>query len=89
MRLAQQNCEENSLASAIAHFVFLAFVVVVANDGHVHPITSLYFIAAFLIINIPKIFLIYFGKNKSYEEKLASALILANAKKAKELTNKF
>jgi len=79
MRLYQQNLEENSIASVIAHLVFYTFLIIVANDGHYHPMASPTAIGIFLLLNLPKIYFIYFSRGAPVEIKTASVLILATA----------
>jgi len=79
MRLYQKNLEENSIASVIAHLLFYTFVVIVAGNGNNHPISSNYTITIFLLLNIPKLYFIYWSKGKASEIKSASVLILATA----------
>lgn len=79
MRLYQPNFEENSIASVIAHIVFFIFVIIVADDGHPHPVANIYSITIFSIITLLKTYFIYFSQNKHYEELTASILILTGA----------
>jgi len=79
MRLYQSNFEENTTVGAIGNLILYSFLFLIPDDGLNHTSINPIAISVFTTINLLKISLVYFNRNKHYEEVLGFLLISASA----------